>query len=798
MPTEPRAGAGTVSVLGVAAPSEAPGPAMRRARRSSRHRRDVWAVRAVVAAAAVAGSLVEVSPSGTGWADRVLAAGFVALCATAGAAAKRWTWFVAAGAALALADERLALVGAAAALGLALLSTGPVRPAPAVGAAVGALAGLALLGADDIGFHGSSALLTAAATAPLLASGYRHAGQRAQRRGRLAVAAGAGVALGICGAYVVAAASARSPAERGVEQLRLGVAAARAGDDDEAIARLDEAADAFGEADDRLGSWYAAPARVLPVVGHNARAAETMAAAAADVSRDGTDAALAADIDTLTVVDGRLDLDRVRALQGPLAGVAGVLAAADDDLAVADTSWLLPPVADQLDRVRDEVTDVRPDVDVAVDAASLVPALFGGEGAARWLVAFVTPVEARGRTGFMGNFAELTAVDGDVEMTRFGRTSELESGGTPGPDRVLTGPDDYLARWARFEPATTWRNVTMSPDFPSVGQVLTELYPQSGGQPVDGVIAVDPVGLAALMRFTGPIRVPGRAEPLTADTAADYLLRDQYLAGDNEARIDTLEDLSRATFDRLTTGDLPGPGEIADVLAPVVRAGHIHVYASEADQQAMFADLGVDGALPAVVGDTFGVVTNNAIGNKIDLFLQRDLDYAVRWDPATGAVDATATVTLTNSAPASGLPGYVIGSSLPAEDSPPRGTNRSYVSVYSPWELDAARLDRAPVEIERQDERGRFAYSLFVDVPPAGGTRTLTLELHGQIPRGADYVLDVTTQPLVTPDRLDVAVQVVGRGGVEAGAPLAADGQRAVASLALTDEVTRFGVEAAS
>ena len=59
----------------------------------------------------------------------------------------------------------------------------------------------------------------------------------------------------------------------------------------------------------------------------------------------------------------------------------------------------------------------------------------------------------------------------------------------------------------------------------------------------------------------------------------------------------------------------------------------------------------VDGALPAVGdGDYLGVVSNNAVGNKIDLFLSRQIAYDVDWDPASGAVAATVTVTLTDRA----------------------------------------------------------------------------------------------------------------------------------------------------
>ena len=798
----PTAGAGTLSVRSAVAAPTAPAAKATRSspsRRGSRRRRELWAACAVVGAAAVAGACIEVAPSGTGWADHLLAAGFVALLAAAGSSAKRWTWFIAAGAALTFSEGRVALVCGLVAIVLALVSTGPIRPIPAVGAAVGGLSGLALLRAADMGFHGSSALLVAAAVAPLLLSGYRYAGRRTRRRTRRILVGSAAVLVVVGAAFALAASRARPAAERGVDLLQQGMDAARDGDDTLATARLAEAADAFAEADRHLGSWYAAPAQVVPVVGHNARAAEAMAATAARVSRDGTDAAVDADLETLTVEGGRLDLARVRALGAPLGEVADVLASAGadlDDVDSVDGAWLVSPVADQLDRVRSEVATARPDVDLAADATEVVPAMFGADGESRWLVAFVTPVEARGRTGLVGNFAELTAVDGVVDMTRFGRAAELESQGTPGDQRTLTGPEDYLERWERFAPAATWRNVTMSPDFPSVGQVMAELYPQSSGRPVDGVIAVDPVGLAALMRFTGPIEVPGVAEPLTADTAADFLLRDQYLAfDDNAERIDTLETLARATFEGLTAGSLPGPGTVADALAPAVRAGHIHAYGVDPAHQALFTDIGLDGALPEVSGDSLAVVANNAVGNKVDLFLDRDITYEARWNPTTGALSSTATVTLTNNAPSTGLPGYVIGSPLPADIRPTPGTNRTYLSIYSPWTLDGAMLDGGPVTLQRQSERGRYAYSLYLDIPPEGGSRTITLELSGDIGPEAAYQLDVATQPLVEPDQLALTVDVAGDREIVADDPLSVDGRRVGATEALTDEATHYRIE---
>jgi uncharacterized protein DUF4012 len=778
------AGAGTLSIRHVAA-RPAPSRQVPRPHRSRSPQRERWAVRAVVAACAVAGAAVDVAPSGAVVADRAMAAGVVALVAAAGSTARRWTWFAIAGGALALAQGRPAVACAAVALALALASTSPIRPSPAVGAAASGLAALALLRATDLGFHGSSALTAAALVAPVLVSGYRHAGRRCRRRTRLAVVAAVTLVGVVAVAYGAAALSARSDVERGVDRLRHGLEAGRAGEDEAAAGHLDAAADAFAAADGRLGGWLGAPAQLLPGLGHNARAAEAMAAEAAAVAREGADAAAAADVDTLTVEGGRLDLDRVRSLERPLDAVASAVAGAIARVDDVDAAWLIPPVADRLDTVEGELAAAAPDVELAATASRLVPAMFGGQGASRWFVAFVTPAEARGRTGLLGNFAELTAVDGQVDMTHFGRARELEAGGTPGRERTLSGPDDYLARWARFDPAATWRNVTMSPDFPSVGQVITELYPQSGGERVDGVIAIDPIALAALLEFTGPISVPGVEAPLTPDTAADYLLRQQYLTGDNATRIDALESLARQTFQRLTTGNLPGPRTIADVLGQAVARGHVHAYAVEPEQQDLFRSIGIDGALPRPRGgDYIGVVNNNAAGNKIDLYLARQLDYAATWDPDTGDIEATATVTLTNSAPSAGLPRYVIGSPRASDRTPPPGTNRTYLSIYSPWTADEVMLDGRPATFERQREGGRYAYSLFVDLPPEGGVRTVRLSLRGRLARPDAYRLVVGTQPLVIHDRLALTVDVAGDDRVTAVRD------------ALVDEVTSYEITA--
>src|SRR5207248_684885 len=95
------------------------------------------------------------------------------------------------------------------------------------------------------------------------------------------------------------------------------------------------------------------------------------------------------------------------------------------------------------------------------------------------------------------------------------RTSEFDAAGAP--PRTLQAPKDFVRRYSRFDVAREWTNVNMSPDFPTVAAVIADQYKQYSGTRVDGVIAVDPLGLAHLLTLTGPVQVPGWPTPIGAN-----------------------------------------------------------------------------------------------------------------------------------------------------------------------------------------------------------------------------------------------------------------------------------------
>ncbi len=724
-----------------------------------RRRRIVWLVAAAAALGAIASGA---QPTASPLADVVVNSAVAVTVVYLSSRARRWAWLILAGAATIAAGSPVALAAGGLALALALFAAATNRRNRVIGALVGALAVQALFRLPGWERSGVATLVAFATVLPVLVSGYRNCRRAVRRRLLVGTITVAVVAAGLTVLASIVAFGQRSTLQNGIDRARDGLAAVENGETGRADSLLAEAEESFHEAADALGSAWVVPATGVPVVGQNVEALTVAAEQGSALAATARTAVLEADIDSLRFEDGVLDLQQVSAVGPPLERSAAALEASLEALDSADSPWLAQPVSGRYDDFSAELADAAADAAVAVRAVEVAPALFGGDGDRRYVVLFTTPAEMRGLGGFIGNYAELTMVDGDVELTRSGRVEELQP--LPGePSYVFSRPADYVERYEPFNFGHYVKDTTASPDFPSVAQVWEQLYPQMpGGGPIDGVIVVDPYALAALMTFTGPITVPGYDVPLTADNAADILLREQYLTfeDDNDQRIDFLDDVTRLTFEALTTGDLPGPRQVIDTLGPVVGQGRLLVYSTHPDEQDLFVEVDMDGALPAVEGDFLSVVTQNSGNNKIDIFLHRSIRYDVVYDPDTGRVQGEVTVTLRNDAPASGLPFYVIGNR--DTERIPIGANQLYLAVYTPWDVTAATLEGQPIPVEQADELGRRVYATALQVPP-GGTRTVTFSLDGAGDPAYDYRLTFAPQPLVNPDEL--TVQVTGADG---------------------------------
>jgi hypothetical protein len=117
------------------------------------------------------------------------------------------------------------------------------------------------------------------------------------------------------------------------------------------------------------------------------------------------------------------------------------------------------------------------------------------------------------------------------------------------------------------------------------------------------------------------------------------------------------------------------------------------------------------------------------------------------------------TVTLKNDAPASGLPPIVIDS--PADPGLAPGTNRTWLTLYSPLAFEKASVDGAPETMSAGVEVGVQAYSAYIEVP-SGATVTLRVQFAGQVASRDAFAMSVRLQPAVNPEPDIVEVTPAG------------------------------------
>lgn len=711
-----------------------------------------------VGAAAVGVLTVDVGWTGSAFADRLLVAVWL-LVVVHGAARRQIAAVVAMGVLAAAstgepAGAAIALGGVGPALVIRRLRPGAgTAVAQAVGAAI---AGIVLLTGTQFGAAPAAAVGVAATGLAVIG---RATQPRPRTRRRLTlVGFGALVVLAVWGVLLL---QAKRDVEVGLESLRRARIAIEAGDLRSASDALGDARTRFDDAERRLGSPLLAPAAFVPVIGPNLTVVRELGAGAASLGAAGERLARVVDEPGGVFTDGRINLEKLHRLEAVAADVRAATADVQAVLGAPRSPWLVAPLVDAMDDAAAEIDAADTALRQVHDALRVAPMALGEAGEKRYLVLFTTPVEARGRTGFPGNWAELVAQDGRLSMVRFGRHTDIDATGVRPSDRRIDGPAEYLARYGRFLPAENLRSVPLSPDGPTVAAVMSELFAQSGGRPLDGVLTVDPRGIAALLALTGPVEVDGFPEAIGATNAADVLLRRQYLEFDNPDRIDFLAEAGRATFDRLVATDLPDIATVIRTLRDAAVKRHLQMVSFDPEVATVLAEADIDSAVPPVSGDDVMVITNNAVGNKIDLFLRRELDYAVVWDPVTGSLHGRLAITLHNDAPASGLPDVIIGSSITGDARPPSGTNRTWLSVYSPWIAESLIIDGALTPWQSEREHGRWVSSVFLDIGP-GEHRTVVLEWSGALPPSESYVLTLRAQPLANPDTATTSVWSAG------------------------------------
>jgi hypothetical protein len=454
--------------------------------------------------------------------------------------------------------------------------------------------------------------------------------------------------------------SMRRHLEEGRRRLETAQTALLAGDADRAAHDFAAARRAFLRAQEERGTFLLRIEGLLPFVGRTPDALVSLSRMGAQAAGAGAEvargvAALPEGLASLGIAGGRFPVDSLRSLAPYVRRARASLEGAVREAARLPDSWVIGPVAEARDLVRERLADTVP---LARSADALLSSLpvFAGQGReARYFVAAQNSAELRGTGGLIGNYAILTLSKGRMSLSPFRdilSLPNLPAEEAPSPSR------DFLELYGPFGGAGFWQNLNMTPDAPTAATLIEQLYQRVRGEKLDGTIFFDLQGLADLLEATGPVRSRPLAYTFTADNVVKYVATAAYVTSplDNPFQAPSL--VAEAVWKRFLSGT-----DSEKALRALINAaahGHLVLHGADPKVQAAFRLAGVAGDFGVRSGDFFGVAHSNAAGNKVDYFLRQELTYDVQLASGRGS-QSSATTKIINRAPAGARSGYAMG-----------------------------------------------------------------------------------------------------------------------------------------
>ena len=703
----------------------------------------------VTVVAGLAATSANTAPTGNAVWDLVLTITFVMVVTLAGSAAPRWVVVVfcvlAAGAG---GFGGWGLLGWLALL-IAAASVGFVRRQRLTAAVSTGIAIQTLLRLSPIGFFGLPSLLVGLASMLVLLAGYRNSRQATRRIVRLSLFALGLTSTVILGFGVVSVFDARADANVGVAAARRSIDAARAGNADEASNELVLAEKFLLSARSTLNAPATRALGLFPVLAQHHEAFMAATSVGAQVSNQAS--VMVGDLEAInaSLTSGSVDLDALTSLAPRLQQTVLSLEDAQETIGQLDSPWLTSAVRTQVQNLSDEIASLLPELQTASSASAVLPAMLGSENAQHYLVFFGTPAEAREFGGFVGSWALISLDQGRIELIDSGRKADLYPTARASTIDPATTTDWFMemARPTQFP-----ENLTSSPDFRFVADMTQQVLGGITDRPLAGLIYMDAVALIDMLELTGPVSVPFRTEPLSSNNAERFFFRDQYefVLDDRDELFGDLATVAETVLDRLTSTALPGPEELGRVLGPAARGGHLQIITFNEQQNAFLRSVQLlrDFRFRHTT-DFVALVHSNGLSNKLDLYLDRTLEYKVVEDE-DGGLTAAAVVTLRSSPPPDAPP-LMIGLGETA------GTNRLELSLYTPHSVDRILRNGEPVDFKRAAEFGLRRLLVEVEVPGDGSTVVLEYSLRGQQPPNEPYSLEVWNQPLINSDSVSVS-----------------------------------------
>lgn len=271
-----------------------------------------------------------------------------------------------------------------------------------------------------------------------------------------------------------------------------------------------------------------------------------------------------------------------------------------------------------------------PQASLALELATELPLLLGNESPQTYLILTPNADELRPTGGYITTAGHITFEQGqivDFWLQDSYAIDKINDDYPYPPDPIY----DYMA-------AGYWliRDVSWSPDFPTVAETAIDLYERGQGIQVDGVISLDQYGLTHLLRAFKPQKVEG--ETVTSDNVIQ-LMR-QHWAPNHGQNLDSEWWLQRKSFmlnlaETLRQTIEQKPATInwpifVQSLNQVAMEKHLLVHLANLPSDNQVIEQEWSGLIPPTDGDYLMMVDANLGFNKVNALIQRKLRHEVK------------------------------------------------------------------------------------------------------------------------------------------------------------------------
>jgi len=475
----------------------------------------------------------------------------------------------------------------------------------------------------------------------------------------------------------------------------------------------------------------------LPVAGPNLRAlssiTEIVDSLAHDVLPELSSAVQSVQPAALAPTNGRIDLNPILNVRDNVVSADQAVNRAIESIARVDRAPLVGQLSQAADDLEGRLRDLSTTTATASRAVQLIPAALGSEGQRTWLILAQNNSEQRATGGIAGAVIAVRTDHGQIDIVEKASTSRFH----PPDESVLPLTSEELQLWG--DRMGRWiQDVNLTPDFPRSAQLAAQMWLNVAGEPVTGVLSVDPVMLQQMIAATGPVTFTdplGEPITLTGQNTASFLLSEVYSRfEDPHVQDEVFGMAAEAIFQQVTHGGVDAAGVI-DALVAAADQGRLRVWSAVDEEQILLAPTVLSGELrgsqPAADGTTSPVVrvaVNLDSGSKLGYYLATTAQVRDVVERPDGSQSFSLDLTFTNRlAEGQGyaLPAYVIG------NAPANGQIGIHVFVYAPRYgeiLSAADFDGEPVNAVLTTHRG-YGVGIFpIEIDP-GAEQTMQIQI---------------------------------------------------------------------